>query len=108
MNSLTCKLPPSWNTSIITLSFKPDRDPIDPSTFSLSLVNTKIKMISKAPAARVDREILLTKSKVIPGHFHIEQVWTILFAVIIYRDPTFPHDPALGKKKNLPFKMQKP
>lgn len=53
--SITFKIPPTMNTSMITLILKPNKDPTHPANYRpLSLINTDIKIISKTLASRIE------------------------------------------------------
>ena len=52
---LNSKILPHMNTAIISVLLKPDKDPTLPSSYRpLSLINTDIKIISKALAIRIE------------------------------------------------------
>lgn len=52
------KIPSHMNTALIRLLLKPDKDPTLPSVYRpLSLINTDIKIISKALAFRLESAI---------------------------------------------------
>lgn len=49
------KIPPHMNTALISVLLKPGKDPTLPSSYCpLSLINTNIKIISKALATRIE------------------------------------------------------
>lgn len=63
---ITNSIPPMINTAVITLLLKPDKDPTHLSSYRpLSLLNTDIKIISKALSNRIE--------KVIPFIIHPDQ-----------------------------------
>lgn len=51
----TSTIPPQMNTAVMTVILKPDKDPTLPSSYRpLSLINTDLKIITKALATRIE------------------------------------------------------
>lgn len=62
----TSQIPPHMNTAAITLLLKPDKNPTQPTSYRpLSLLNTDLKIITKALASRLE--------KVTPLLIHLDQ-----------------------------------
>lgn len=55
--TITSKIPPSMNIAMISLLLKPGKHPNNPVYCPLSLIDTDIKIVSKALASRIERVI---------------------------------------------------